>query len=1037
MKRRAKKLLAIVLAALTVGTTFPMQTVMAAGTDASQQATVTESSVAEQSSATESVTDGTVQGAELQGESVQADTTVTDGTTAQAGTTVTDEDVQTDNVAVQQADTQENTTTNAVTDNAGIGYVVVSEPTVALNETQNILVGIGEEGANIQNVVLNVSKDGVISQIPASKQDGNAFLFTKQYTQEEESGVYKLESVTFLLDGQEVTKNFAGAGFDVSYGVNQEVETNPDAVVTEESDNTDADLDIVTIDENGNTVSQDTIGDAIENAKSADGVDGSTKASNGNVVVVLDPGHDNTHAGARGNGLAEEDLNLKIAKYCRAELQTYQGVTVYMTRNDNGDCPYPGTSSTDCNANRVAFAQSVGASVYVSIHNNSSPSSSAHGAMVYYPNGNYNPTIGAQGQQLASIIEDKLVALGLANRGIQIRNSGDNTTYPDGSLADYYGVIRRSKLAGFPAIIVEHAFVSNAGDANNFLNSDAKLQQLGIADATGIAEYFGLSKSNLDLKGICYNYTNRGIDVGVDYGTTGSNIRFKWMAYDLDTQEWEGISDWYAGNWATWQPHTGNYWLQVQAITDEGYTASQTINFHVTQNYAPNSVKISGICYQYQQNGVNIGVGYESNDPGLKFRWLSYNLDEQRWSEISGWFGGNWATWKPKVGNYWLQAQVMNSLGQVWTYTICFANTNNYITEPLTMDGIAYVVNEDCINVGAAYTTLQSGIEFRWMAYNLQTQQWSNISGWSSANWTDWKPQPGNYWLHVEGRTKDGVVKDYTTCFAVDKDYTKKSLEISGICVVEEPIGINIGVAYQTKAASVNFKYSIYDLNKNTWTDISGWTGANWATWYPESGSYWIYVEAVTNEGVTANKCIGYVIDSRYAIMGSSSTTLSQMVNYYNANQAYPEFYRGSDAPTIQAFCQIYIQECQAEGVKVEVAFCQAMKETGFLRYGGDVSIGQYNFAGLGATGNGNPGESFGSVREGVRAQVQHLKAYASTDPLNNPCVDKRFDLVARGSAPYVEWLGIKENPYGKGWATAKNYGYSIKNDYMKKLFTY
>ena len=123
--------------------------------------------------------------------------------------------------------------------------------------------------------------------------------------------------------------------------------------------------------------------------------------------------------------------------------------------------------------------------------------------------------------------------------------------------------------------------------------------------------------------------------------------------------------------------------------------------------------------------------------------------------------------------------------------------------------------------------------------------------------------------------------------------------------------------------------------------------------------------------------------------------------------------------------------------MKVEVAFCQAMKETGFLRYGGDVSIGQYNFAGLGATGNGNPGESFGSVREGVRAQVQHLKAYASTDPLNNPCVDKRFDLVARGSAPYVEWLGIKENPYGKGWATAKNYGYSIKNDYMKKLFTY
>ncbi len=1033
MKRKAKKLLAIVLAALTVGTTFPMQTVMAAGTDVNQQEVTTEQSVTTESNMKDVVSEETVQGEVLQENTVQTDNTAADEVAVQSDDTVVNE------ASVQEDTTTKVTSDNAVTDSAAISYVVVSEPMVALNETQNILVGIGEDGANIQNVVLNVSKDGVISQIPASKQDGNAFLFTKQYTQEEESGVYRLESVTFLLDGQEITKSFADAGFDVAYGVNQEVETNPDAVVTEESDDTKADLDIVTIDENGNTISQDTISDAIEEAKSADGVDGSTKASNGNVVVVLDPGHDNKHAGARGNGLAEEDLNLKIAKYCRQELETYKGVTVYMTRNDNGDCPYPGTTSTECNANRVAFAKSVGATVYVSIHINSTSGSSttANGAQVYYPNGNYNPAVGAQGKQLASVIQEKLVALGLGDRGIQIRNSEDKTKYPDGSLADYYGIIKRSKEAGFPGIIIEHAFINNSNDVNNFLNSDEKLQKLGIADATGIAEYFGLSKSNLELRGICYNYTNRGIDVGVDYKTNGSNVRFKWMAYDLDTQQWQGISDWYGGNWATWQPHTGNYWLQVQATTDEGYTDSLTINFHVTQNYAPNSVKISGICYQYQQNGVDIGVGYESNDTDLKFRWLSYNLDEQRWSEISSWYGGNWATWKPKVGNYWLQAQVMNSLGQVETYTICFANTTNYITEPLTMDGIAYVVNDDCINIGAAYTALQSGVEFRWTSYNLETQKWKKITDWTSANWTDWKPQAGNYWLRVEGRTKDGVVKDYTICFAVQKDYTKKSLNITGICVVEEPIGINIGVAYETKAASVNFKYSIYDLNKNTWTDITGWTGANWATWYPESGSYWIYVEAITDEGVTANKCIGYVIDSRYAIMGSSNTTLNQMVNYYNANQTYPAFYHGTDAPTIQAFCQIYIEECQAEGVKVEVAFCQAMKETGFLRFGGDVSIGQFNFAGLGATGNSNPGESFGSVREGVRAQVQHLKAYASTEPLNNPCVDTRYKYVTKGSAPYVEWLGQKENPYGLGWATAKNYGYSIKNDYMKKLFSY
>ena len=113
------------------------------------------------------------------------------------------------------------------------------------------------------------------------------------------------------------------------------------------------------------------------------------------------------------------------------------------------------------------------------------------------------------------------------------------------------------------------------------------------------------------------------------------------------------------------------------------------------------------------------------------------------------------------------------------------------------------------------------------------------------------------------------------------------------------------------------------------------------------------------------------------------------------------------------------------------------MKETGFLRYGGIVNINQYNFAGIGASGAGATSASFSSVREGIRAQVQHLKAYASKDNLNNTCVDPRYSLVNKGTAPYVEWLGINENPYGCGWATAINYGYSIKKDYISRLLQY
>lgn len=174
-----------------------------------------------------------------------------------------------------------------------------------------------------------------------------------------------------------------------------------------------------------------------------------------------------------------------------------------------------------------------------------------------------------------------------------------------------------------------------------------------------------------------------------------------------------------------------------------------------------------------------------------------------------------------------------------------------------------------------------------------------------------------------------------------------------------------------------------------------------------------------------------------YSIMGTTSSNLSQMVNYYNGNQKYPDFYKNTDAPTIEEFCKIYLEESAAEGVKAEVAFAQAMNETGFLRFTGDVSITQFNFAGLGATGNGAPGNSFPNVRTGVRAQIQHIKAYASTESLNNECVDNRFGYVKRGSAIYLEWLGQKENPSYAGWAVSKNYGYTLKDKYMNKLLTY
>ena len=178
-------------------------------------------------------------------------------------------------------------------------------------------------------------------------------------------------------------------------------------------------------------------------------------------------------------------------------------------------------------------------------------------------------------------------------------------------------------------------------------------------------------------------------------------------------------------------------------------------------------------------------------------------------------------------------------------------------------------------------------------------------------------------------------------------------------------------------------------------------------------------------------------------IMGTSGlgTTKNTVVDklekmYLKSGRIYPAYYsQYGGAATIREFCEIIYEEATDENVKPEVVFGQAMKETGYLQFGGDVQIEQFNFAGLGATGNGVHGNSFANIREGIRAQVQHLKAYASKDSLNHDCVDVRFGYVNRGSAPYVEWLGIKENPNKAGWAASSEYGIDLVEKYISPMY--
>lgn len=167
-------------------------------------------------------------------------------------------------------------------------------------------------------------------------------------------------------------------------------------------------------------------------------------------------------------------------------------------------------------------------------------------------------------------------------------------------------------------------------------------------------------------------------------------------------------------------------------------------------------------------------------------------------------------------------------------------------------------------------------------------------------------------------------------------------------------------------------------------------------------------------------QAVSSAMEGRTSIMEEAVATSQQMIEYIKAvNPEVPQ--------SVLDMIPLYLSEGIAEGVRGDIAFAQSCLETGnFAFVDTAVTLDQNNFCGMGVTEKGMKGNSFATPKEGIRAQIQHLKAYATTEPLDWTCVDPRYQWVEKGCAPYVEWLGQKENPFGKGWAAGEGYGRKI-----------
>lgn len=1023
-------------------------------------------------------------------------------------------------------------------------YFLVDNPVLSNGETENFVLSLNNaEGYSDFRLTIQ-KEDGTTFDLESTEQVDNLVKFSRVFS-EEEKGQYSVTTLHYLYNGQAYYLNFSDLEMDVKFGVDQEYDgydaTLPD--LTEDSISSEGVIEVTDVNK-----AEEEIVNGVASQPAIMSVDEFSRHATGGMTICLDPGHGGSDSGANAFGAKESDLTLKIAQYCKEELAKYD-VNVVMTRTT--DTRLSEEAALDLK-NRVEVAKKAGASYFISIHINSAANSAAKGAEVYYPNTSGNKNLSSNGQNLAKAIQKQLTALGLYDRGIKIRNYTDGTTSydPTSSDKDYYGVIRYAKEAGITGLIVEHCFISNKDEFDKYLGSNAKLQQLGVADARGIVSALGLQLKNQSLDTLAKDnrnvladgtYTIQSsvnsryvLDIANGSTASGANVQL-YQSNDTSAQQFKvthdsqgyvtftnvksgKVLDVYNGTAKNgnnvWQFTSNNSRAQKWIVRKDGngYSIISALNSNYVLNIA------NGKAY----NGNNVELysysGSSSN------RWL-FNKSVSKEEKILNIANANRSAIAD--GTYEIRSAKNNGFVLDVSNGSTLAGANIQLWQSNGTQAQAFKVSHDS-NGFVTFTSVKSGKVldvfdgkakpyqnvWQFNSNNSRAQKW--IVQQTSSGYKIMSAIDTNYVLDLyNGSVRNGgniqvfasndtiaqrwnfakQTTDRDTCNVIAS--TNKGLMPDGVYYIKNQ-NKNFSLDVQNNSLYAGGNVWLYSLNKSNFQkwkishDSQGYvlfenvgsgmylavSGSNvvqqkksndynqkWIIKYDANHNLRIVpatnsnsavdisngsvkngsnIQIYTANNTAAQKWVFEYINTNATgglmqIMGTSQTTVAQMVRYYNANaKGYDTFkakYNGKydgclakgGASTINQFAQIFYEEAMAEGVRAEVAFTQCMKETGFLKYGGDVLPNQYNFAGIGATGAVH-GASFSNVRMGIRAQIQHLKAYGSVSPLTNQCVDPRFNLVKRGSAQYVEWLGIKENPNGYGWATSKSYGHDIVN---------
>ena len=813
-------------------------------------------------------------------------------------------------------------------------YIYLAYPNLISGTDQVVAFATPNDSDTIASATLNyVSANGVQGAVDASAQDANSAAFT--FGSELELNTYFLTSITYVLQGDGTEHEINLSDRDYSF------------TVVDGTANCEG-TSVYYADGDGNAVEAQSIKQALECADSPDGISTyAARSARKNVrIIALDAGHGGTDPGAQGNGKSEADLTWKIVAACKNKLEAY-GFKVVLAREQSG-----GYSGNDY-LYRVQRCVSQGAQAFVSFHINSG-SPVAHGAEVYAPTANeYDYT--QVSVELANKVMNNLASMGLSYRGVFQMEVGDE-----------FAVIRCAREQGIPGILIEHGFISNAGDVLNYF-SDEGCRRLGEADADAIIAQFPKS-TWLDYSSVfdANYYLSNNPDVAK--ATAGNSE----LALD------------HFINYGMSEGRRGSASFDVQSYFNEypdlraafGFDLVKYYEHYVTAGKAEGRhgtgcSKIEG--YATTINGVDYSSVY-----GPSF-YLSNNEDIR-----------NAFSKRSPAG-----VVMIDDAAVLRHFVSCGMAEGRRGSE--SFDVLSYYNRYPDLRraFGANLTALYSHYLSSGRAEGRIATGCASLAGAvASQGGTDYSPV---YDFGFYTSNNGDVLSAFTT--------VKGGLRFVDDAAVLRHF-VSCGMAEGRRGSD---SFDVYGY-RNRYADLRKAFGQNLKSYYIH------YLNCGIKEGRNGASATGY----EGFIMSSAYSTYLDAADHFTKTvgpKGFPSaVYTDRGASNIIDFCKILYEEAQSEGVSPEVLYGQVMKETGYLKFGNLVQPNQCNFGGLGATGPGNPGYTFGSVREGLRAQVQHLKAYGSTEPLINPCIDARFKYVSRGCAPRTVDLNGKWAVPGVGY---------------------